>query len=175
VLSGVFGLFARAIARWWTWRGDARYLALAVLAPLALGTLLLVLGAAELAWPFLLSALAIAALPVLPRWLVPVALVTSALPLLLLLYPLRLREAAWNGFYPPDLPLAAALGFFAAPTVAAIGFVLRRRPSPGPMGTLVLGVGCGLAVLVGLVVAVTLPNSCTAVKFARFHLACERV
>ena len=52
---------------------------------------------------------------------------------------------------------------------------LRQRRPLGPLGTLVLGVGCGLAAVFGLVVALTLEPSCTPADFERFHLACERV
>jgi hypothetical protein len=175
VLLGTFGLFTRGIARMWAWRGDARYLAVAVAMQLAIGVALVVLGAPELAWVWLGPAAILSFAPRMPRVFAALAVAVSALPVVTVLYPLRLREAAWNGFYPTSAPLALVLSVLAVPTIASLAWLLRRRTAPGPLGTLALGLGCGLAVVGGLVVAVTLPAPCTAAEFARFHLACERV
>jgi hypothetical protein len=139
-----------------------------------IGTLLLVIGAAELAWIWLVPAAALAHAPRLGVFRV-IAIASATLPIVLVLHPFQLREAAWNGFLPVSLPLSLWLGMLGAPTIAAIAWALRRRRPTGPLGTLVLGLGCGLAVMVGLVFAVTSEPTCSAVNFERFHLACERV
>lgn len=197
VIGGVFGLATRAVARFAPWRGESRYLAVAALLPLVLGLAWLVLGAAELAWAWLVPAAAIAVAPliagstapaprpgrsladVVPMTLrragVALAVLASVIPLTAVLHPHRLREAVWNAFLPPAVPLSLAVGLFGIPVAAAIAWALRRRTTTGPMGTLVLGMGCGLLVIAGLVVAVTAPAACTPAEFIVFVLACERV
>jgi hypothetical protein len=184
LLLGTFGLLTRGVARVAPWRGEGRYLAFAALVPLAIGSAWLALGAAEIAWVWLVPALAIALAPLAPlatnasswrravgRIVVVAAVVTSALPVVLVLHPDRLREAAWNGFLPAQVPGAAAVGLFGIPVLASVAWALRRRGAAGPTGTLVLGLGCGLLVVIGLVVAVTAPAHCTPVEFGQFLLA----
>lgn len=188
VLVGAFGLLTRGVARIAPWRGEGRYLAFAALVPLVIGVAWLALDAPEIAWVWLVPAIVIALAPLAPlsthasswrrtvgRIVVVAAVFTSALPIVLVLHPDRLREAAWNGFLPAQVPLAAALGLFGIPVLAALAWALRRRGPAGPMGTLVLGLGCGLLVIIGLVVAVTSPAHCTPVEFGEFLLACEGV
>jgi hypothetical protein len=175
VIGGVFGLATRTVSRFAAWRGEARYLAVAALVPFAIGTMWLVLGAVELAWVWLVPAAAIAIAPLVPRAFAVVGVALSALPLVLVLHPHRLREAAWNAFLPPGVPLAAAVGLFGISVAASVAWALRRRNAAGPMGTLALGVGCGLLVCAGLVVAITAPMPCTHAEFVIFRLGCERV
>jgi hypothetical protein len=172
VLVGSFGLATRAVARIRPWRGGQRYRVLASIVCAVIGTTLLVVGAAELAWIWLVPAAILAVVP--PRAAL-VAIALSLLPVACVLNAHQLREAAWNGFLPLSLPLAAWLGILGTPTIAAVAWWLRRRAPTGPLGTLVLGVGCGLAVIIGLVFAITFEPACSAVKFESFHLACERV
>jgi hypothetical protein len=174
VLLGLFGLATRLVGRVRPWTGAQRYLAIAVVQCVLVGGALLALGAAELAWVWLVPAAVIAIAPRLGRAGV-VAIAVAALPVVLALHPAQLREAAWNGFLPVSLPLTLLVGTVGAPTVATLAWWLRRGRPRGPLGTLVLGMGCGLAVLVGVVFAVTYSPPCTAVEFQRFHLACERV
>ncbi len=170
VIAGAFGLLTRLVARFTAWTGDVRYRALASITCLAIGLALLAIGAAELAWIWLLPALVIAVAPGV------VGAIVSLLPAVLVLQPLQLREAAWNGFLPASLPLAAAIGLLAVPTMAAVAFAWRSRLVPrGPLGTLTLGVGCGLAVALGLGFAITTQTTCSSSEFERFSLACERV
>ncbi len=174
VLAGAFGLATRVVARFWPWRGDQRYLTFAAITCTAIGTLLVAIGAAELAWIWIVPAAAIALAPRLGRAGV-LAVVIAALPVACMLNPWQLREAAWHRFM-PALPLALWLAIVGAPTIATAAYYLRLRTRPsGPLGTLVLGMGCGLAVALGLVFAVTLDPPCTPAKFEEFHLACERV
>jgi hypothetical protein len=175
VLAGAFGLATRVVARLSPWRGAQRYLAFAAITCTTIGALLVAVGAAEIAWVWLVPAVGIALAPRLGRAGV-LAIALAALPIACVLNPWQLREAAWNGFLPPSLPLSVWLAIVGAPTLATTGYFLRVRSRPnGPLGTLVLGMGCGLAVALGLVFAVTLEPPCTPVKFEQFHLACERV
>ena len=172
LLAGCFGLATRAVARIRPWRGGQRYRVLASIVCAVIGTTLVAVGAAELAWIWLVPAAIIA---VIPARAAAVAIAFSALPIACVLSAHQLREAAWNGFLPLSLPFAAWLGILGTPTIATVAWWLRRRAPTGPLGTLVLGVGCGLAVIVGLVFAITFESPCSAVKFESFHLACERV
>jgi hypothetical protein len=174
VIAGALGLCTRGVARLSPWRGEFRYLAVSMIALAVIGAALLVLGAAELAWVWLVPAAALAFARRLGR-LAFVPVLTTMLPVVLALHPSQLREAAWNGFLPPALPLGATVGLFAIPAMAGAAYLLRRRRSPGPLGTLALGMGCGLLLGAGVVVALSGSPTCTAAEFKAFHLACERV
>jgi hypothetical protein len=174
VIAGALGLLTRGVARLSAWRGEFRYLAVAMISLAFIGTALLVLGAAELAWVWLVPAALLAAAPRLGRFaFVPV--LTTLVPVVLVLPGRQLREAAWNGFLPPSLPLSVTLALFAIPAVAGAAYLLRRVRRWGPMGTLALGLGCGLLLGGGLVVALSGSPTCTSAEFKAFHLACERV
>ncbi|HSD88264.1 MAG TPA: hypothetical protein VLB44_12140, partial [Kofleriaceae bacterium] len=151
------------------WAGVDRYRAFAALACTAVGLVCMAIGAAEIAWVWLVPAVVIAIAPP------PLAILAACLPTVVVLHPLQLREAAWNGFLPFSLPLAVWVGLLAAPAVSTVSWTLRRRVVAGPLGTLALGLGCGLAVIGGAVVAVTAPQPCTAAEFVAFHLGCDRV
>ncbi|NVB82082.1 MAG: Zn-dependent exopeptidase M28 [Kofleriaceae bacterium] len=169
VLAGAFGLVTRAAARLSPWIGAHRYRVVAAAVPLAIGVALLALGAAELAWVWLVPAAAIAVLPA------PIGVLASLLPALLVLSPLQLREGVWNGFIPPSLPLSLLVAVIEVPFIASVAWMLRRRAYTGPLGTFVLGVGCGLAVIAGLSFAALAEPACRPREFSTFGLACERV
>lgn len=174
VLVGTFGLATRVVARFRPWIGSRRYLACAAITCAVIGGLLLVVGAAELAWIWLVPAAVIALAPALGVFRVT-AIASATLPIVLVLAPRQLREAAWNGVLPLSLPLSMWLAIAAAPAVATVAWWVRTRRPAGPLGTLVLGLGCGLAVILGLVFALTFEPACSAVNFEAFQLACERV
>lgn len=170
MLLGTFGLITRVVGRVRRWTGARRYRVLAALLCLVSGLLVLAIGAPELAWIWLVAAAAIATLPA------PLALVFSLLPAVLVLQPLQLREASWNGFLPPSLPIAGVVSLLLVPAVSTGAWWLRsRRTHIGPLGTLVLTVGWGLLLIGALVVAVTRDPPCSALEFEQFHLACDRV
>ncbi|HSD86657.1 MAG TPA: M28 family metallopeptidase, partial [Kofleriaceae bacterium] len=56
VFGGAFGLVTRAAARFWPWAGVDRYRAFAALACTAVGLMCMVIGAAEIAWVWLVPA-----------------------------------------------------------------------------------------------------------------------
>ena len=172
VLSGTLGLLVLVVRRIRAWVGELRYLAVAALIPFIIGCALLAIGAAELAWIWLVPAAVIALAPRLGvlRWLAPIA---AALPLVLVLSPDQLREAAWNGFLPLPLPLAALLASFTLPVLASLAWLLRRRGATGPLGAFVLPMGCLLSVIAGVVLVSRAHPPCTAADFNQFHLACE--
>ena len=170
VLAGALGLVSRAIARVWPWTGSVRYLAIAIAPPAAVGIFWLACGAAELAWVWLVPAALAAIAPRLGRF-APVAIAGTLLTPALVLAPSQLREAAWNGFLPLSLPLAAWLALLLGPTFAAVAWWLRRPA--GPLRTLVLPLGSALAIASGLVLLLATPSTCSAADFQHFHLACE--
>jgi hypothetical protein len=174
VLGGVLGLVAIALRRWKPWIGDLRYAVVGAAIPLAVGLALVAIGAAELAWIWLVPAAIIALAPQLAiaRWLSPIA---AALPMLLVLAPNQLREAAWNGFLPATVPLALLLAVFALPVAATITYIVRRRAASGPLGSFVLPVGCLLSVIAGVIVVSRAHPPCEAADFNQFRLACEVV
>ena len=172
IFGGTFGLLTSLVARWRPWVGARRYLAIAIVWPLVIGIALVAIGAPELAWIWLVPATCASAAPWLRRARV-IALAPSLLPALLVLAPTQLREAAWNGFLPPTVPLVAWLATVGIAPLAAIAFVIRDRRHSGPLGTLVLPVGWALAISVGLVMSLRFAAPCTTAKFREFHLACE--
>ena len=171
VIACVLGLLATLAGRFARWTGERRYLLVAIVMPLAVGLFLFVIGAAEVAWIWLLPA-AIAALA--PR-LGParVVAVFVGLPVLLVLDPDRLREAAWNGFLPPGFPLAVSLGVLGIPVAAVVAWLSRRRTHSGPLGTFVIPMGCLLAGIVGVTLALTAETTCNRTQFVELGLACE--
>jgi hypothetical protein len=176
VLGGSFGLLTRFAARFAAWGGERRYLALAAIPPLAIGGAWLAGGAAEIAWVWLIPAVLVAFASRLVVWNARAGLVAIAslvLPIALVLGPDQVREAAWNGFMPPDLPFAAWITALSFPIFAGIGWYLRVRGRSGPLGTFVLPLGCLLAMIAGLLVIVLDDPPCSAAQFHDFHLACE--
>ena len=170
ICIGSFGLLTRVVGRIRRFRGAHRYRAFAALLCLVTGLVVLAIGAPELAWIWLVAGAAIAILPA------PLALLFSLLPAVLVLQPLQLREASWNGFLPPALPIAGVVSLLLVPPIATGAWWLRsRRTHIGPLGSLVLTVGWGLLLIGGLVVAITRDPPCSAAEFERFHLACDRV
>ncbi|MDQ3341885.1 MAG: M28 family metallopeptidase, partial [Myxococcota bacterium] len=104
VLAGIVGLASRVVARIRPWIGARRYLVVAIVTLLVFGVLLLAIGAAELAWIWLVPAVCASAAPFVGRAKI-IALVPTLLPALLVLAPSQLREAAWNGFASRGMPL----------------------------------------------------------------------
>ena len=174
VFGGMFGLATRTAGRFAPWTGSERYRAIAIGVLLASGVACLMVGAAEVAWIWLVPAAIVAIAPRLGPVSV-LAIIGAALPMLCVLYPLRLREAAWNGFLPVSIPLAVWVTVFGI-CIAATGAWWLRPRIWGPLGTLVLTVGCGLAVPSGLALAFgARHDGCSALNFERFGLACEQV
>jgi hypothetical protein len=167
VIAGAFILLTRAAARVRPWIGRDRYLALAIAIPLAAGIAWLAAGAAELAWIWLVPA---AALAFTRRW--SVTAIAALLPAVLVLAPGQLREAAFNGFLPEGIPLAVWLAALGAPAVAAAAYLARRGSGLGPLGTFVLVVGCGLAVIGGASVVLLSHPPCNSAQFQKLHVAC---
>jgi hypothetical protein len=172
IFAGALGLVTLALRRMRPWIGELRYLVVAAAIPLAVGIALLAIGAAELAWIWLVPAAVIALAPrsAIARWLSPLA---AALPALLVLSPNQLREAAWNGFLPPTTSLALLLAVFILPVAAVVAYLACRRGATGPLGSFVLPVGCLLSVIAGVVLVSRAHPRCTASDFNQFHLACE--
>jgi hypothetical protein len=174
IFAGVFGLATRAARRFAPWVGDVRYLALAIAIPLSLGLGCLALGAAELAWIWLAPAACAALAPRLGR-LAILAIAVGLLPGVLVLAPDQLREAAWNGFLPLGLPLAGWIAGFALSPLATLAWWLRKSPAAGPLGTLVVPLGCGLAMIAGVALLRQAHPPCSPQQFHDLHLACEAV
>lgn len=175
LIAGTLGLVTRAAQRLRPWVGSARYLAAAIALPLAIGLAWIATGAAELAWLWLLPAAALAFAPREGRRVLAAALaLPTLLPVLLVLAPAQVREAAWNGFLPPALPPAVWVGVLSLPLLAAAAWLGRRGSTPGPLGTLVLPVGCGLAVIAALATVTLSQPACNLAQFEHFGLRCDR-
>jgi len=172
VLAGALGLVTRVIARVRPWAGSRRYLAIAIAWSLAIGVALVAVGAAELAWIWLVPAAALALAPRLGFASI-ISVIVAALPVALVLAPAQLREAAWNGFLPTSVPLAGWLAVGSVSPLTALAWWLRSRRT-SPLGTLGLAVGCALAVAVGATGLGLARPRCSALEFERFQLACER-
>jgi hypothetical protein len=84
-----------------------------------------------------------------------------------------MREAAWNGFAPPSLPFVVWLVLVGIPPIAVTAYTLRSRRQSGPLGTLVLPLGCGLAIIVGVLMVLRYEPPCTASQFFEFFFTCE--
>jgi hypothetical protein len=172
VLAGLVGLLSRFVARFAPWGGERRYLALAVISCVTIGAAWFAVGAAELAWVWLLPAALAAVSPRLGR-LGILTIVTPVLPVVLVLGPHQAREAAWNGFLPPMVPFGVWITILGFPTFAGIAWYLRARSRSGPLGTLVLPVGCLLAIIIGVGLLVSASPTCTAAQFHEIGMACE--
>jgi hypothetical protein len=154
--------------------GQDRWLAAAIAPPLVLGIVTLALGAPELAWLWLLPAAGFAAMRWLRRFAARLALAgLSLLPLLGIASPAHLREAVFNGFWPPGVPLAAYLAVIFVPYGAVIAWTVRgaaRRWPRRPRWAWAIVAALGVAA----VAALTIPSTqCTAAAFARAWLSCE--
>ena len=173
VFAGALGGLIVVARRRAAWAGDRRYLAIAIALPLSAGLGWLVLGAAELAWIWLVPAACAAMAPRLGRFGGLLAIAAGVLPGALVLAPAQLREAAWNGFLPMAVPLAIWIAGFALAPLAGLAWWLRRSPEPGPLGALVLPVGSGLALAAGLGLLARAEPVCSAAQLHALHLACE--
>lgn len=174
LIAGTLGLVTRAAQRFRPWAGTQRYLAAAIATSLAIGLLWLAAGAGELAWLWLVPAAVLAFAPREGRGpLAAVLALPTLLPAVLVLLPAQVREAVWNGFLPPQVPPAMWVGVLGLPAVAAAGWLARRGSKPGPLGTLVLPVGCALAVISGIAVTALPPQTCNLAQFEHFGLRCE--
>jgi hypothetical protein len=171
VFAGLFGLATRAVGRFARWQGERRYLAVAIVLPLTIGIAFVAIGAAELAWIWLVPAAVIALMPRVGRF-ASLGIGAALLPAVLVLAPNQLREAAWNGFLPARVPLTVWIVTFEICAVATTAWCQRRRAT-GPLGTLLLTVGCGLAVVSGLMMLVRAHPACSAANFNESGLACE--
>lgn len=137
----------------------------------ALGLALLGVGVFELAWLPLLAGAGLAlTLRTGTVWLV-VGCTAAALPPALALAPTMVREATYNGFLPPEIPITVLLAIVTFPLGLA-AFDLAGRPWP-PRAKRI-----ATATLVGLVVATavlaTRSPPCPQEEFERDGLACER-
>lgn len=172
VLAGLLGLLTRLVARVRPWTGARRYLVVAIAVLLAFGVFWLAIGAAELAWIWLVPAAAASAAPFAGRARI-VALLPTLLPAVLVLAPSQLREAAWNGFAPPQIPFVGWLALVGIPPLAALAFALRDRRHSGPLGTFVIPLGCALAICVGVAMEIRYEAPCSPAQFHELHLTCE--
>ena len=157
IVAGLVGLTTRLVGRFASWIGSARYLAIAIGVPLVVGGALLVVGAAELAWIWLVPAAVIGIVSRLSR-AAPIGIAAALLPGIMVLRPNQLTEVVSNGFASGQTPVAFWIGAFGIGVVATTAWVVRgggREPGGGlrelgPLGSLVLTMGCTLAVVTGV-------------------------
>lgn len=172
LFAGVLALLVVVARRISPWVGDLRYLALGIVLPLSLGVGCLVLGAAELAWLWLVPGAAAAVAPRMGRFGL-LAVLVGLLPGVLVLDPAILREAAWNGFWPIGIPLAVWIAAFAASPLLVLAWWLRKAAPAGPLASLVMPLAGVGATVAGLVLLANSPAVCTAQQFSQARLACE--
>jgi hypothetical protein len=172
VFVGVLGLATRVVARVKPWTGSERYLVMCVAWLFAFGVVWLAIGAAEIAWVWLVPALCAALSPVLGRARV-LGLIPTLLPAVLVLAPAQLREAVWNQFASPQMPLVSWIALVAIPPIAGAAYALRARGHSGPLGVFILPVGWTLAIAVGLIMVFRYQSPCTASQFQEMSLTCE--
>ena len=185
VLVGTLATLGFVVRRLRPWVGALRYLAVSACVLLVLGVGCLALGAAELAWIWLGPALLVAVAPrfaalvregrlrLVGGGMCVIGALAPAFPLVLVLAPNQLREMAWNGLLPTSVPLGVWVAALALPLLASGTWWVRQRPPQGPLGALVLPLGCLLSALAGVVLVGRTPPRCTATDFNQFHLACE--
>ena len=162
VLAGAVGLLGTLARRLVASELAGLYHVVAIGLPLLIGLALVALGAAELAWIWLAPAAATG------LWLG----VLQLLPVALILAPAQLREAVWNGFWPTGVPLAVWIAVLGLPAIAAASAIARRR-SLGPLGALVLPLGCGLAMIAGVIVVFSAVPTCANCEINQFDLTHE--
>lgn len=172
IIAGTLGLTTRLVARFRPWIGARRYLAVSIIALLAFGVFWFAVGAPELAWIWLVPAACASVAPSLGRAKI-VALVPTLLPALLVLAPSQLREAAWNGFASPSVPLVGWLAIVGIPPLAAAAYAFRDREHSGPLHTFVFAVAALVAVSVGAALVFRDEPPCSAAQFHELHLTCE--
>ena len=92
---------------------------------------------------------------------------------MLVLAPSQLREAAWNGFASPGMPLAGWLALVGLPPLAAAAYAFRDRDHSGPLHTFVFAVAALAAVSIGAALVFADEAPCSAAQFHELHLTCE--
>lgn len=166
-------LLAVQLGRIATWKGDARYLVMAIAWTGLLGFLMLSFSVFELAWIFLWPAAALGGMArVKSRAAALVLLLLAALPLLGVFSSAFLREAIHHGFFPGSLPLTVYGAVFLLPYTLALVFVLRRWPL-APGGSKVAMPVCGAMVVIAIVLIASHSPPCSGKEFKLRGLACE--
>jgi len=158
--------------------GRRRFAAAAALPLLAAGAGLLAIGAHEIAWLPIASAVLLCAGALAPRRAVPLLLFGLSLaPLLFALAPSFLREAAFNGFLPPAVPLPFFLAILLTPhAIAAAPLLARALPPRAALPRWSAAVPAAVLVAIALAAAVSFRHlPCDAGSFQQLGIACEAV
>jgi hypothetical protein len=152
------------------------YMALALACCAITGAVALALGLHELAWiPLvhgaLLAGMAHATRPWSALGLHVLALVPLAGPL----HPNILREAVFNGFLTPGIPLALVLGFLLLPAVLGMAFLCSRFVAARiSRRAQALVLALALVAMIGAAVVLSLERPvCDARGFTYWNLTCE--
>ncbi len=156
--------------------GHRRYTAASALPLLLAGAGLLALGAHEIAWLPLAAAVLLCAAAIAPGRAAPLALFALSLaPLLPALAPAFLREAAFNGFYPPGLPLPFYLAIILTPhAIAAVPLLARALPPRVALPRWSAAAPAALLFALVLAAAVSFRHlPCDASSFAQLGITCE--
>jgi Peptidase family M28 len=173
VAAGMFSAALGMVRRLLGIRGERRFLFAAIAYFLVIGGAAAALDGWELAWIWLLPAALLALAPRLGRfgW---AALLVAVVPTCALLGPDHLREAMFQGFFPPALPLAGWIILHALPHALAAIWWYGPRPRPGP-GREAISLALSVAAIaLGTSLLVTLRPLCTPERFDLAGLSCER-
>jgi hypothetical protein len=178
ILLGAAALGAIAVARRWAWGGPDRWALAAAGWNLVLGGGAVAIGAAELAWVWLVPAAALAWLPrvgatVAGRIAAGVAVVVALAPTAAILDPAFARELVFHGFLPTSLPITAWVAVHGI-TAALVGAHLAGRiRSWGPGASFAAPVVAVALIAAGALALATASPACTAAELAGAGLACE--
>jgi hypothetical protein len=178
VIAGSLGLLAaRLLSRWLRTPGESRYLAFAIVLPVLAGLACIAIGAPEIAWTALWIGAAFGGLAWTRslRMALPV-FALSLLPLIGGLAPSFLREALFNGFWRPGMPITAYLAVVLLPHTFALIYVYRRFVAPLPRSGWAgrAAVAVPLILLLAAFLSLAVPDPrCSGRAFERYGLACE--
>lgn len=173
VLAGVATTLVIVIARWRPWAGPARYAAAAAVWNLLIGTVLVTLQAAELAWLWLVPAALLAWAPRLGPRLGAVVVGLAIVPTAPLVAPSLLRELYFHGFLPMG-PIAVVLAIHGITCALALAHLAARVRNWGPGLTFALPVIAAAAIATGVAVMTTYQPPCRAHDLLTQRLSCEQ-
>jgi hypothetical protein len=178
VIAGAAALLATAIGRWRSWAGPDRYAVAGAGLNLAIAAPVIFVGAAELAWLWLVPAVALAWLPRLGgsrggRAAAFVATGLAIAPTAAIVHPAFLRELTFHGFLPIGVPLTAWIAVHAITAALAVAHLVARARVWGPGASLAVPAAAIAALAAGALLLLTYDPPCAADAVRFTNLSCE--